>query len=368
MVKNARSTKIPAFMIPPGLGPDILEAGREVVQNEWSEFVEILDSGGPGAGYQRLLALRERLEVRKKEISSELEKWEDREDWLGKLKGHYHLKLQDLAGIEKPSAIWRTQGVTDPVEQLPDAATSLADQPIVQTFLDFDDDGRLKGEPELGGGWTAYVENISIGWFLDGTAGEFVTDGPEPHRENMTVRYRLSDGELERSGIDPENLESPRSAIEMKPSTTWREALLQIEEKEQSVREEKGRPKRTIRVLDFRLRILENVLYRFEAFGSVEDMTEDEAEEVAKVDYKESPIGGYYGAEYATDARDVLRRNPSINSFSVLKREMGESKVDTVKRNIGYDNLPREVKEKEGFSRFKSMLKEKVEQLEGEEE
>lgn len=287
---------------------------------------------------------------------------------MGKLKGHYHLKLQDLAGIEKPSAIWRTQGVTDPVEQLPDAATSLTDQPIVQTFLDFDDDGRLKGEPELGGGWTAYVENISIGWFLDGTAGEFVTDGPEPHRENMTVRYRLSDGELERSGIDPENLESPRSAIEMKPSTTWREALLQIEEKEQSVREEKGRPKRTTRVLDFRLRILENVLYRFEAFGSVEDMTEDEAEEIAKVDYKEDPIGGYYGAEYAQEARDVLREGPSITSFSVLKREMGESKVDTVKRNIGYDDLSREVKEEEGFSRFKSMLKEKVEQLEGEEE
>jgi len=62
VVKNARSTKIPAFMIPPGLGPDILEAGKELVQNEWSEFVEILDSGGPGAGYQRLLALRERME------------------------------------------------------------------------------------------------------------------------------------------------------------------------------------------------------------------------------------------------------------------------------------------------------------------
>jgi len=286
VVKNARSTKIPAFMIPPGLGPDILEAGKELVQNEWSEFVEILDSGGPGAGYQRLLALRERMEGREKEISSELEKWEDREDWLGKLKGHYHLKLQDLAGIEKPSAIWRTQGVTDPVEQLPDAATSLTDQPIVQTFLDFDDDGRLKGEPELGGGWTAYVENISIGWFLDGTAGEFVTDGPEPHRENMTVRYRLSDGELERSGIDPENLESPRSAIEMKPSTTWREALLQIEEKEQSVREEKGRPKRTTRVLNFRLRILENVLYRFETFGSVEGLTEGEAKKIAEKEEK----------------------------------------------------------------------------------
>lgn len=282
VVKNARSTKIPGFMIPAGLGPDILAAGTEFVQNEWSEFVEILDSRGPGTGYQSLLTLRERMEGRKKEISGELEKWEDREDWLGKLKGNYCLKLQDLAGIENPSAIWGTQGATDPVEQLPEAATSLADQPIAETFLDFDDDGYLKGEPELDDGWTAYADNVSIGWLLDGTAGEFTTDGPEPRRENMTVRYRLSDGELERAEIDPHNLESPRSAIKMTPSTTWREALLQIEEKEQSVREEKRRPKRTIRVLDFRLRILENVLYRFETFGSVDRLTEGEAEEIAE--------------------------------------------------------------------------------------
>jgi len=282
VVKNARSTKIPGFMIPPGLGPDILEAGKELVQNEWSEFVEILDSGGPGAGYQRLLTLRERMEERKREISGELEKWEDREDWLGKLKGHYCLKLQDLAGIENPSAIWGTHGVNDPVEQLPDAAQARADEPIVETFLEFDDDGRLEGEPELDDGWTAYAENVSIGWLLDGTVGEFVTDGPEPRRENMTVRYRLLNGDLERAGIDPDNLEPPRSAIEMTPSTTWREALLQIEEKEQSVRGEKRRPKRTVRVLDFRLRILENVLYRFETFGSVDRLPEGEAKEIAE--------------------------------------------------------------------------------------
>jgi hypothetical protein len=92
------------------------------------------------------------------------------------------------------------------------------------------------------------------------------------------VSYSLSDRKLERAGIDPENLESSRSAINMKSTTTWREALLQIEEREQSVSEEKGPPERTIRVLDFRLRILGNVLYQFETFGSVERMTEEEAE------------------------------------------------------------------------------------------
>jgi hypothetical protein len=50
------------------------------------------------------------------------------------------------------------------------------------------------------------------------------------------------------------------------------------------MREEKERPKRTRRVLDFRMDVLENVLYRFEAFGSVGRLTEGEAEEIAEKD------------------------------------------------------------------------------------
>lgn len=218
------------------------------------------------------------MEARKEELSKEIEKCEDRGKWLRKLKGVYVNKLQRLADVTNPEAIWRTRGVNDPIDQLDCANELPADQPIVETFLDFDEDGRLVEQRELEHGWQAYAENIPIGTGLDDLAQQFATDTPDLHRENVTVSYSLSDRKLERAGIDPENLESSRSAINMKSTTTWREALLQIEEREQSVSEEKGPPERTIRVLDFRLRILGNVLYQFETFGSVERMTEEEAE------------------------------------------------------------------------------------------
>jgi len=367
VVEDTCRMKVPGFML--WGAENHREEAQRRIRDEWEEFVGLLNTNGCGTGYERLLTLRDNMEARKGEFAKEVEKWEDREDWLGKLKGRYHLKLQDLAGIEKPFAIWKTRSVTDLVEeQLPDATTPLADQPIVESFVEFGGDGRLEEWPDLEDGWS-----LSTGAILQGPGDianvlqgfGYTPEDVDARRENTTVRYRHSERQLERAGIDPDNLDSPRMAIDMGPSTTWREALLQIEEEEQAVREKKSRPRRTVRVLDFRLRIAENVIHRFETFGSVEFLTEEEAQEAARkaAQAEEPPITGYYGAEYATEARDVLKETPSITSFSGLNREMGESKVDTVKRNIGYDDLPRETKEEEGFSRFKRMLKEKVEQL-----
>jgi hypothetical protein len=278
VVETVRTTEIPGFMAPTGGAVTLLEGARQCIRNEWKEFVDLLNAGGHGTGYERLLTLRKNMEARKEELSKEIEKCEDRGKWLRKLKGVYVNKLQRLADVTNPEAIWRTRGVNDPIDQLDCANELPADQPIVETFLDFDEDGRLVEQRELEHGWQAYAENIPIGTGLDDLAQQFATDTPDLHRENVTVSYSLSDRKLERAGIDPENLESSRSAINMKSTTTWREALLQIEEREQSVSEEKGPPERTIRVLDFRLRILGNVLYQFETFGSVERMTEEEAE------------------------------------------------------------------------------------------
>jgi hypothetical protein len=278
VVEAVRTTEIPGFMAPTGGAVTLLEGARQRIQNEWKEFVDLLNADGHGTGYEWLLTLRENMEARKEEFSKEVEKWEDRVKWLRRLKGAYVNKLQRLSDVTNPEAIWRTRGINDPIDQLDCANELPADQPIVETFLDFDEDGRLVEKRELEQGWQVYAENIPVGTGLDDLARQFATDTPDLHRENVTVHYSLSDRKLERAEIDPENLESSRSVINMKPSTTWREALLQIEEREQSVSKEKGPSERTIRVLDFRLRILGNVLYQFETFGSVERMTEEEAE------------------------------------------------------------------------------------------
>ncbi len=90
------------------------------------------------------------------------------------------------------------------------------------------------------------------------------------------------------------------------------------------------------------------------------ESTEEKGEPPTKSEW------GYHGAEYAKEAKEILD-NFSITKFTALESKMeeltvgGGSKVDTVKRNIGYDDLP---KEEKGFPRFREMLRKKVEQLE----
>jgi hypothetical protein len=103
--------------------------------------------------------------------------------------------------------------------------------------------------------------------------------------------------------------------------------------------------------------------------GSDEEVEERAEETTIEESGEEPPITGYRGPEYAVEAVKILRSTP-ITTFSDLESEMeeptvgGESKVDTVKRNIGYEDLPKEEKE---FPRFREMLTKKVDQIPEEE-
>lgn len=97
----------------------------------------------------------------------------------------------------------------------------------------------------------------------------------------------------------------------------------------------------------------------------------DEARRILGDDYdipeRVPPISGYYAPEYAEDAKTILDDNPHINSFTKLAAHMGEtggSRVDTIKRNIGYNDLPLEEKT---FGRFKEILYTALQKLNGEE-
>lgn len=329
--------KVPGFMISSTIPRDgdepwvPEETPGDRFRKEWDQFVDLLNADGPGTGYERLLALQKNMEARKEEIGAELKKWQDREDRLSKLKGAYYLELQALAEVEDPSPIWKRESVTALLERLPDAAAPFVDQPIVEAFVEFDSNGRLLEWPDLEGNW-----KLSAGEFLqspgDDTGAILSTFGKEPkdvdaRRENTTVRYRLSTEQLERAGIDPANLDS-RLAIQMKPSTTWRDVLLQIEEREQEMREEKKRPKRTLRVLDFRMDVLENVLYQFETYGSVEEMTEGKAGEIVQEELPDIFEEGSKPLEYATEIVQKYRRDP--NSLPDGRGAMGRFKESWV--------------------------------------
>jgi len=284
VVENICSPMIPGFMVSYDGNPlDLKGAAGKRMREEWDSFVDLLNAEGPGTGYQRLLALRENMEARQDELRKKLEKWEDRESWLQKLEGQYIAKLLVVAGVEHQS-VWR--GRENPIEQLDLDDSQVADEPIVEAFLEFDEDGGLEGRPDLESGWMLRVDGLFQGAESDGSrlfqVPEFGLEDERLRRDNIMIRFGFSTEELQNLGIDPENLPTSRQAIQMDPSTTWREALDQLKDKEQSVREKKGRPERTLRVLEFRLGILEDVLYRFEAFGSVERLTEEEAQDIAE--------------------------------------------------------------------------------------
>jgi hypothetical protein len=85
-----------------------------------------------------------------------------------------------------------------------------------------------------------------------------------------------------------------------------------------------------------------------------------EVPKLSEQDVREmTKIGGYNAPGHAREARAVLKEHPRTSSFTELAAQMGDpmvnggSKVDTLKRRTGYDDLPIE---KKSFERFKEML------------
>jgi len=77
--------------------------------------------------------------------------------------------------------------------------------------------------------------------------------------------------------------------------------------------------------------------------------------ESGKGDEEPISVTGYHAPQYVEEARRVMEAT-TISSFSALAAEMGtrgDSKVDTVKRGLGYKDLP---KSEKSFSRFRKML------------
>jgi hypothetical protein len=147
-----------------------------------------------------------------------------------------------------------------------------------------------------------------------------------------------------------------------------------VNEQEEYWQESAQEEYQELRFLKARLEVYDTLLER-RAKGKEmpwqTDDQEDKREPTGKNEQAQAPsVSGYRGPEYAMEAKEIVEANP-ITSFSQLAREMeeptvgGESKVDTVKRNIGYDDLPREKKK---FPVFREMLLKRVNQLPGEQD
>lgn len=103
---------------------------------------------------------------------------------------------------------------------------------------------------------------------------------------NIRISYRPSHEEVNSdlsvftTEFDPADLYSFDTLV-FNGDQTWKEVFDQFENRLGSLRERKNKILRTRDLLEFRLGIVEMVLYQVEAFGSVGELTEAEAEAIA---------------------------------------------------------------------------------------
>jgi len=233
------------------------ERRSAIIREHYNEMLEELRDGG----YDRLVTMKGRLESHLSKVEDRLLGWRGRVlHSLLQLKA-YSQRLLDLAAKKAPE-----DAGTDKVEDEMDA---LLDTPI--------------GEP----------------WFTDGAVelnfeGNWRPELPTYHSDSeatlsdVAIRYEATEDALPQFGLNQryEEYDSASFHDEHNRSftgdTTWREAFETLEEYRDANMERKNREVKTKKLLCFRLSIIETVLYRFEAFGSVEDMTENESGEAAK--------------------------------------------------------------------------------------
>lgn len=328
-----------------GEGEYDLEIEERVIQEHFNETVSVLDGG---LGYDTLSGMKERLDVHHSRAEEAATRFESRRNYA---------RLQVAAMKEKVLSIAQEREGENSDDAVVERGNQILDEPMGKHWKTEDGAVRMTEAP-------------TEEWFVMASGynpDEHWEENGEIPLSDISINFRPEKGDW---AIEfTEDHLRPTDKRLFDGDETWRDALESIRRRGKNLEESYEQARQTRELLRFRRAVIETVLYRFEAYGSVEQMTEEEAQEIASEQDEEGPpIPGYRGAEYAIEAKEVLEETP-ITTFSALEREMeeptvgGGSKVDTVKRNIGYDDLP---KEEKGFSRFREMVARKVKQLEGE--
>jgi len=216
------------------------EEQTAIISKHWNQARELLGKDG-GSGYNRLVTMRDRLAAHRDQIAPSLEMEEDKVEYLRYLKVMYFNKPRDYLDDE------------DDRQAFEEALY----QPMGKQLLIHDDSSNpvAHSVPQMSGWGTSSSMYV----------GEKV---PERSYDNFTVKFRPPDQDIERKGIDPDNI-YPTDTPSFKSSTTWMEAVQQIHDRQLRSTERRDRFSRTDALLEFRQAVVETVLYRFEAFGEV---------------------------------------------------------------------------------------------------
>lgn len=281
----------------------------EVIRENYNGIVELLDGGN---GYEALLAVKQRLENHIETIEEELDKHESQLHFCQSQADGIKSRIRRIAETER-----------DDKEDLDPVIEHVLERPMGEhwgtgggtTWKLPRTEGRTRGNrprtmgpigdgPRTDRGPTGAGPNLKQGPLgADTRMGEWALhedhsikygpavsqgedeDGPEGpdfekvattrHHSDLRITYTPESGGWNREYED--NHIEPYDQLEFRGDETWGEAIDLAKRRRRLRRKEYEGRQRTARFLRFRLTVVKEVLYRFEAFGSVEPMGEEEA-------------------------------------------------------------------------------------------
>lgn len=228
-----------------------LERRRRVIQEHFNKAVSVL---GNGEGYEALLSMKERIASHLSTAKEEAQKWRSRREYMT-------ARLQGMRQKVREIAEGRSEDSGDPVSE----RDALLNEPLAKYWQTSDGMVERAGP---GGEWsimsTMYSEQDEIN-----PSDIFVDHRPD------TEKYFFHEG------FDEDHIRTHEKRS-LDGDDTWSDALESIEKTRSDLEELHKKAKRTKQLLHFRLGVVDTVLCRFEMFCTVEEMTEEEAEEIAE--------------------------------------------------------------------------------------
>ena len=262
---------------------EYLEQTDELVTEHWNQFRAMLTEGdnateGPfnanDTGYTALCQLRERLDSQHEKIQEKLKQWEFKSDLQKLVIAGFEQKVKELA-------LERTRDCEDaePSEEgFEEALERVLDRPMGEAWLVDNSESLRLLQTNVSAGWQ--VSPVYMRWASEETDSKIVApDGPKV--SDLKIRYFPEDNHFAWEDIDADSV-SRRDVRSFDGDTTWNDALEKLEKPFEAYENQRKQYDRSLKVIEFRRRILKNVLHQFEAYGSVEKMTEERAQEITE--------------------------------------------------------------------------------------
>lgn len=359
-VGTVASTHVPQFLLGDWeTAEEYEQQTNALVAKHWNQFRAILtnekaNSEAQGGGYTALFQLQERLDSRHEKIQDELEKWEFESSLRKLIIVGFKQKVRELA-LERA----KDEEGSEPTDEEFEAAWEhVLDKPMGEAWPPDELDSPL---PISGEGW-------EVNPVMMRAASE---DPRPPTISDLTIQYIPEDTALENEGIDPDSV----SRFEIRSfdgDTTWNDALERLGRRFDTYEKQRKRYDRTLKFIEFRSRILKNVLHRFEAYGSVGTLTVEEAEGIVREELPDIFDEGSKPLEYATEIVRKYQRAPSSlpegsNKMGKFKERWvpdspgveGNSKVGMIQREIRKADLYERYNDPESFCELLERLLER---------